>query len=228
MTKLQTTIIAILRALNCSSTLRVLLLVALSSVPVALPAAEPASPITLEGTVVVQVEDDFEHGRSHTRYFLLERRSNERLELRLSPEQAKRIRFGQELRVRGRQDGKLLAVDPDTDAVAVLTEQTSLVAPDLTARRVITLIVDITDASANRYTVSERCDESQSNFWLTKCLVAVRSAGSMSTGAIGTRHTVYWASGEGAFRELTWMWCGWPLPILRHRSQASATTTYGR
>jgi hypothetical protein len=96
---------------------------------------------------------------SHTRYFLLERRSNERLELRLSPQQAQRIRFGQEVRVRGKQDGKLLAVDPDADAVAVLTEQTSLVAPDLTARRVITLIVDITDGGANRYTVSDRCDE---------------------------------------------------------------------
>jgi hypothetical protein len=36
----------------------------------------------------MQVEDDFEHGRSRTLYFLRERRSNERLELKLSPEQA--------------------------------------------------------------------------------------------------------------------------------------------
>jgi hypothetical protein len=147
------------RSLFATSLLRVLLCVGVSSAALAVRAADPAS-TTFEGTVVVQVEDDFAHERSHTRYFLLERRSNERLELRLSPQQAKRIRFGQELRVRGKQDGKSLAADPDTDAVAVLTEQTLLVAPDLTARRVITLIVDITDASANRYTVSERCDES--------------------------------------------------------------------
>src|SRR4030095_13554467 len=142
-----------------TSLLRILLFVGVSSTALAVRAADPAS-TTFEGTVVVQVEDDFAHERSHTRDFLLERRWNERLELRLSPQQAKRIRFGQELRVRGKQDGKLLAADPDTDAVAVVTDKTSLAAPYLTARRVITLIVDITDASANRYTVSERCDES--------------------------------------------------------------------
>jgi hypothetical protein len=148
------------RSLFATSLLRILLFVGVSSAALAVRAADPDS-TAFEGTVVVQVEDDFAHERAHTRYFLLDRRSNERLELQLSPQQAKRIRFGQELRVRGKQDGKSLAVDPDTDAVAVLTEQQkSLVAPDLTPRRVITLILDITDASANRYTVSDRCDES--------------------------------------------------------------------
>jgi hypothetical protein len=138
--------------------LRVLLFVALSSAAIAIRAAAPGSTVTLEGTVEVQVEDDFEHSRSRTRYFLVEHRSKERLELQLSPQQAKRMRFGQELRVRGRQSAKVLAADPDAEAVTVLTEQTALVAPALTARSVITMIVDITDASGQRHTVSDTCD----------------------------------------------------------------------
>lgn len=138
--------------------LRALLFVGLSSVAVGIRAADPGPTVTLEGTAVVQVEDDFERARSRTRYFLLERRSKERLELKLSPQQAQRVRFGQELRVRGKQSAKVLAADPDTDAVTVLTEQAALAAPALTARRVITLIVDITDASGQRHTVSDTCD----------------------------------------------------------------------
>jgi hypothetical protein len=138
--------------------LRVLLFAGLSSVALAAHAAEPAPTVTLEGTVVVQVEDDFEHARSRTRYFLLEHRSKERMELQLGPEQAQRIRSGQQLRVRGTQSGKALATDPDTDAVTVLTKQTSLVAPALTAHSVITLIVDITDGSGQRHTISDTCD----------------------------------------------------------------------
>src|SRR4030095_7354875 len=117
-----------------TSLLRILLFVGVSSAALAVRAADPDS-TAFEGTVVVQVEDDFAHERSHTRYFLLERRSNERLELQLSPQQAERIRFGQELRVRGKQSAEVLATDPDTDAVTVLTEQAALVAPALTARR---------------------------------------------------------------------------------------------
>jgi hypothetical protein len=41
--------------------LRVLLFVALSSAAIAIRAAAPGSTVTLEGTVEVQVEDDFEH-----------------------------------------------------------------------------------------------------------------------------------------------------------------------
>jgi hypothetical protein len=137
--------------------LRILLFVALACVALGVPAADPAPTVTLEGTVLIQVADDFEHGRSRTLYFLLERRSGERVELKLSPEQAKRLRFGQELRVRGKRSGKVLAADPEAAAVAVLTEQTSLAAP-VTPRRVITFIVDITDGSGARYTVNDSCD----------------------------------------------------------------------
>ena len=138
--------------------LRVLLFVALSSAALAVRAADPGSTVTLEGTVVVQVEDDFEHARTRTRHFLLEHRSKQRLELQLSADQAKRIRTGQELRVRGKQSARVLAADPNADAVIVLTEQTSLAAPPLSANSVITLIVDITDGSGARYAVSPICD----------------------------------------------------------------------
>ncbi len=125
-----------------------------------MPAADPASPVTLEGTVVVLVADDLEHRTSRTLYFLRERRSNELVELKLSPQQAKQVRTGQELRVRGSRSGKVLAADPDADAVTVLTAVAPLaaLAPPATTRRVISLIVDITDGSGNLHTVNGTCD----------------------------------------------------------------------
>ena len=162
MTKLPLRIIA---ERSCSpllamTMLRVLLFVGLSSVAVAVPAADPASPVTLEGTVVVLVADDLEHRSSRTLYFLRERRSNELVELKLSPQQAKQVRTGQELRVRGSRSGKVLAADPDADAVTMLTAVAPLaaLAPPATTRRVISLIVDITDGSGNLHTVNGTCD----------------------------------------------------------------------
>jgi hypothetical protein len=61
------------RPLFAASLLRILLFVGVSSVAVAVRAADPASTITLEGTVLVQVEDDFEHEPSRTRYRLAAR-----------------------------------------------------------------------------------------------------------------------------------------------------------
>jgi Gametolysin peptidase M11 len=152
------------RPLLATALLRVLLFVGLSSVAVAALGADLGPTVTLEGAALVQVADDFEHARSDIRYFLRERSSNEHLELKLSPEQAKQIRSGQELRVRGRRSGKMLAADPDkvlavdadADAVTVLAEPAAL-APT-SARRVISLIVDITDGSGTRHTVNGRCD----------------------------------------------------------------------
>jgi hypothetical protein len=141
---------------NATALLRVVLFAALSSVALAVPAADPASPVTLEGTVVIQVADDFEHGRSRTFHFLRKRGSNDLVQLQLSPEQARHIRPGQELRVRGRQSDKVLAADPDPGSITVLTEATSL-AP-ATTRRVITFIVDITDGSGAQYAVATTCD----------------------------------------------------------------------
>lgn len=146
------------RPLTAMALLKGFLFVGLSSVTVAVPAADPASPVTLEGTVLILIEDDFEHGRSRTSYFLRERRSNERLELQLSPQQAKQIRPGQELRVRGGRSGKVLAADPGADAVTVLTELATLV-PAKTTRRVINLIVDITDGGGITHTVHGACDD---------------------------------------------------------------------
>jgi hypothetical protein len=145
------------RPLPAMTLLRVLLFVGLSSVVAAVHAAEPASPVTLEGTVLIQIADDFERGRSSSLYFLRERRSQERLELKLSPEQAKRILPGQQLRVRGTRSGKVLAADRDADAVTVLTTLAPLAAP-ITTRRVISFIVDITDGSGTQHVVNTVCD----------------------------------------------------------------------
>jgi len=152
---------------RCNSSLapdfvKVLLLIGLAASTGAAAAAAPAASVTLEGTVSMQIEDDFQHGRARTRYFLVERSSNERLELQLSPEQAKKIRPNQELRVRGKRSGKMLAVDAAASSVSVLTDRTSsLVAPTLTTRRVITLIVDITDGSGTLHAVDPVCDGPQ-------------------------------------------------------------------
>jgi Gametolysin peptidase M11/Abnormal spindle-like microcephaly-assoc'd, ASPM-SPD-2-Hydin len=150
---------------TAAALLRVLLFLGLSSLTVVALGAGPDSPVTLEGTALLQVADDFEHGVSQVRYLLRERRSNEQFELKLTPEQAKRIRPGQELRVRGRRRGtlpavepnKLLEVDPEPDAVTVLAEPAALAEP-VTARRVITLVVDITDGSGTEHTVDGMCD----------------------------------------------------------------------
>jgi len=142
--------------------LKVLLLIALSSVTLAVHAAQPAATVTLEGTVSMQIEDDFQHGRSRTRYFLVERSSKERVELQLAPEQAKKLRPNQQLRVRGMRSGKVLAVDTTAHSISVLAEQAaSLVAPAIKTRRVITLIVDIADGSGTLHAVDPVCDGSQ-------------------------------------------------------------------
>jgi len=161
----------------------ILLFVGLSSQAIA---ASDDDAVTLEGTVLMQVVDEFEHGRSHIRYFLRERRSNEQLELKLSPEQAKRVRPGQELKVRGRRRDKVLEADPDADAVAVLTEPAALAAPAAT-RRVISLM-STSQTEAGHGIPSMACATGQISFWLMKCLVA-RLGGSMSTDASTTRHT---------------------------------------
>src|SRR5918993_3015454 len=141
------------RPLLATALLRVLLFIGLGFVAVTALGADLGPPVTLEGAALMQVVDDFEHRRSQTRYLLRERRTNEQLELKLSPEQAKRIRPNQELRVRGRRSGndKVLVLDAAADAVTVLAEPAALAPP--TARRVISLIIDITDGSGTRHTV---------------------------------------------------------------------------
>jgi hypothetical protein len=136
---------------------RSVFLVALSLSAFAASTASPGALLVYEGTVAIQIADDFEHGRASTHYFLREQQSKELLELTLTSEQAKRIRPGQQLRVLGRREGKVLAADIDQSAVVVITEPVVTAVPP-TARRAITLIVDITDGSGVLHAVSGTCD----------------------------------------------------------------------
>ena len=121
------------------------------------PAEDPRLPVVNEGTAVVQIADDFKHRSARTLYFLRDDYSGDLVELALTEEQAKRIRPGQTLRVRGRPDGKLLSADIDPSAVTVLAESVPN-AVSLAARRVIVLIVDIVDGNGRRYAVDDVCD----------------------------------------------------------------------
>ena len=114
-------------------------------------------PVVNEGTAVVRIADDFKHRSARTLYFLRDDYSGDLVALTLTEEQAKRIRPGQTLRVRGRRDGKLLSADIDPSAVTVLAESVPN-AVSLAARRVIVLIVDIVDGNGRRYAVDDVCD----------------------------------------------------------------------
>ena len=137
--------------------LRSLCLLTLSFLAMAASTASPSPPVVYEGTASIQIADDFEHGRASTHYFLREQNSKRLLELKLTADQAKLIRPGQQLRVRGRRDGKVLAADIDQSAILVLSAPVATAAP-MTARSIISLIVDITDGSGVLHTVSGTCD----------------------------------------------------------------------
>jgi hypothetical protein len=116
-----------------------------------------AASVGYQGTAVVLIEDDFDHGRATTRHFLRADVSGELLELAVTAAQAKRIHPGQKITVRGRRVGTRFEVDVDRDAIAVLAEPVATAAAT-TTRRVITLLVDITDGSGALHPVSATCD----------------------------------------------------------------------
>src|SRR5262245_34709796 len=95
----------------------------------ALATAAASPPDNYEGTVSILIADDFDHRRADTHYLLREQRSQELFELKLTADQAKRIRPGQTLRVRGRREGKVLSADIDQAAIAVLAESATMVEP---------------------------------------------------------------------------------------------------
>jgi hypothetical protein len=137
--------------------LRIVCLLALAFFVSAACAQNPIPPVVYEGTTAIQIADDFEHGRASTHYFLREQHSQRLFELKLSADQARLMRPGQQLRIRGRLNGKVLAADLDDSAVVVISAPTAFAAP-LTSRRVISLLVDITDGSGVTHTVGSTCD----------------------------------------------------------------------
>ena len=124
-----------------------------------LAAAQPApggQRVVYEGTVAVAVEDDFERGRATMRYFLDERNLGTRFELKVNENQGRKLKTGQQVRVRGNAAGTALSADAGDDGVTVLAEPQAT-AP-VTARKAVVIIVDIKDSSGNVHKVSTDCD----------------------------------------------------------------------
>ncbi len=76
------------------------------------------SPVTMDGTIVMSVEDDFQKGRATRRYFL--NHSGRHFDLVLTPRQAAGLQPGMTVRITGRLAGKVLTTDPSDESVLVL------------------------------------------------------------------------------------------------------------
>jgi len=78
------------------------------------------SPVVVEGTVAMSIEDDFQSGRATRHYFLDQPASGTRYDLRLTPPQANIVQPGMRVRVTGRLDGGILTADQADNSVVVL------------------------------------------------------------------------------------------------------------
>jgi hypothetical protein len=132
-----------------------LLLFASSAVRAA-PPADPGRPVVYEGTVAVAVEDDFVRGRATNRYFLDEQTLGQRVELRVNEAQGKVLKTGQRIRVRGVAAGGVLEAEASGGSVTVLAEP--LAAAPVAARKVVVMLVDITDSSGTPSSIDASCD----------------------------------------------------------------------
>jgi hypothetical protein len=100
--------------------------------PIARPAAGQTplgSPVVVEGTVAMSVEDDFQSGRATRHYFLDQSGSGRRYDLRLTPRQANIVQPGMRVRVTGSLAGGILTADHAAHSVVVL-DTPAAVAPD--------------------------------------------------------------------------------------------------
>ena len=112
--------------------------------------------VVYEGTVAVAVEDDFARGRATMRYFLDERNLGSRFELKVNENQGRKLKTGQQVRVRGNAAGTTLNADTGDDGVTVVAEPQA--AAPVAARKAVVIIVDIKDSSGTVHTVSPDCD----------------------------------------------------------------------
>lgn len=122
------------------------------------------SPAVVEGTVAMVVEDDFVNGRAIKHYFLDQPGPHGRHDLTLTPHQAKTVHPGMRVRITGSLAGRVLTSDAADHAVVVLeapaiTAPTAAAAP-LAVRRVLVLLVNITDANLVTHSISTVCDGS--------------------------------------------------------------------
>ena len=122
------------------------------------------SPVVVEGTVAMVVEDDFVNGRAIKHYFLDQPGPNGRHDLKLTSHQAKTVHPGMRVRITGSLAGRVLTSDAADHAVVVLgapaiNAATAAAAP-VAVRKVLVLLVDITDAALVTHSVSATCDGS--------------------------------------------------------------------
>ena len=132
------------------------LLVAFILHAAAAPPGSAGQRVVYEGTVAVAVEDDFVRGRATMRYFLDERNLGQRFELKVNENQGRKLKTGQQVRVRGNAAGTALSADAGDDGVTVLAEPQA--ATPVTARKAVVILVDIKDSSGTEYKVSADCD----------------------------------------------------------------------
>jgi len=91
---------------------------ALAPRPTASQPTPAGSHITIEGTIVMSVEDDFQRDRATRRYFL--NQSGRQLELVLAPHQAAGLRPGMAVRITGQLAGNVLTPDPSDESIVLL------------------------------------------------------------------------------------------------------------
>ena len=88
--------------------------------PPVLESASLGSPVVVEGTVAMSVEDDFQSGRATRHYFLDQSAPEKRYELRLTLRQASSVQPGMRVRVIGRLAGSVLTADQADHSVVIL------------------------------------------------------------------------------------------------------------
>ena len=81
-------------------------------------ATSSPSPVVIEGTIVMAIEDDFQKGRATRRYFL--NHSGQQLDLRLTPRQAAGLEPNMTVRIIGQLVGNVLTADLSDESVVVL------------------------------------------------------------------------------------------------------------
>lgn len=86
------------------------------------------SPVVIEGTIAMSVEDDFQSGRATKHYFLDQSNPDTRYDLRLTPRQATIVQPRMRVRVIGTLTGSVLTADQTDDSVVVL-DTPGVVAP---------------------------------------------------------------------------------------------------
>src|SRR5262245_1732822 len=118
--------------------------------------APAGSPEVVEGTVVMIVEDDFLNGRAAKHYFLDQAGPGGRHDLKLTPMQARALQPGMKVRVTGRLNGRVLTADT-ADAGVVVLEAAAAATPP-TVRKVLVLLVDITDGNNVTHAIDATCD----------------------------------------------------------------------